>query len=82
MKSVYLSIIVICAAAGTCFAQEESDSNRVDENGLKQGYWINRYADGVVMYQGYFITDCLARLMKRYHKNCNSKLTFIFFSNN
>ena len=68
--------------AGNCFSQIEGDSNRVDEKGLKQGFWVVNYPDSGMMYQGYFIDDRPAKLMKRYHKNGEIKLTFIFFDNN
>ncbi|PCH91236.1 MAG: hypothetical protein COB85_09350 [Bacteroidetes bacterium] len=82
MKRIYLSILVICLVTGISFSQTDSDSNQVNEKGLKQGFWVKYYPEGSLLYEGYFIDDRPARLMKRYHKNGAIKSNFIFYDNN
>ena len=61
-------------------AQSEGDSiNQVGPNGLKQGFWLKKYKNGKVAYQGYFKDDRPVRLLTRYYENGDLKSSFIYY---
>lgn len=63
-----ITILLAClsmAASG----QQPADSNRTDQQGRKQGYWIKRYPNKVVMYSGTFKNDKPVGEFRRYYEN-------------
>ena len=64
-------ILLFCMGFVIMVSQAQNNSstdsiNQTDKQGLKQGFWIKKYPNGNIMYQGYFIDDKPAKLMKRF----------------
>ena len=80
-------ILLFCMGFVIMVSQAQNNSstdsiNQTDKQGLKQGFWIKKYPNGNIMYQGYFIDDKPAKLMKRFYENGEIKSTFLFYNNN
>jgi antitoxin component YwqK of YwqJK toxin-antitoxin module len=54
----------VCAAS-----QVDTQINKTDPQGRKQGHWIKRYPDETIMYEGIFINDHPVGEFKRYFEN-------------
>jgi len=54
------------------------DVNKVDKNGLKQGFWKKVYPNGVVAYEVYFKDDKPTGTHKRYHENGKLMAKLVF----
>lgn len=59
-------ILVMCLDAS---AQEKI--NQTDNNGNKQGYWVKKYPNGCLMYEGYFTDNKPVGEFKRYDEEGN-----------
>lgn len=55
--------------------------NTVDDKGLKQGHWIQKYSNGIIKYDGYFRDDRPVKLMRKYYENGKIKSSFIYYDN-
>jgi len=48
------------------------EKNKIDDNGLKQGYWEYYYPDGnLLFYKGSYLNDNMNGLWEFYHPNGN-----------
>jgi hypothetical protein len=50
-------------------AQTDTVFNQLVDNGLKQGFWRKRYANGKPAYSAYFVDDKPLGVLVRYHEN-------------
>lgn len=69
---MYIRISIIAsllAISSLVFCQSESEINKTDQSGLKQGHWIKKYPDNSVMYDGFFKNDHPVGAFKRYYEN-------------
>ena len=83
MRIVIGTILALCVTCGAILAQTAGDSiNQVDAQGLKQGYWIKKYRNGKVAYEGHFKDDRPVTLLARYYENGDIKSTFVYYDNN
>jgi antitoxin component YwqK of YwqJK toxin-antitoxin module len=72
---IFFSLLAITTIA-TC--QTETEINRTDQQGKKQGHWIKKYPDGTVMYDGFFKDDHPAGEFRRYYENSILKSLLIY----
>ena len=66
---MYLRITAACLLAALSVladAQTDTQVNRTDEKGKKQGPWIRKYPNGNIQYEGYFRDDHPVGEFKRY----------------
>lgn len=64
------------------FSQTDSIVNYTDINGMKQGYWVKKDANGQKVYEGYFKNNIPYGEMKRYHSNGILKAKMVFDKKN
>lgn len=61
MRVLFFSLIIGCSLSAIAqnVGQEGSDTilNYRDINGLRQGRWVQKYYNGMVQYDGYFVDD-------------------------
>lgn len=50
-------------------AQKTDTLNYMDANGKKQGYWIQKYENGNIKFEGYFKNNVPVGIVKKYHEN-------------
>jgi antitoxin component YwqK of YwqJK toxin-antitoxin module len=72
---IIFSLLAISTIA-TC--QTETEINRTDQQGKKQGHWIKKYPDGTVMYDGFFKDDHPAGEFRRYYENSILKSLLVY----
>jgi len=63
-----LLVISICAKS-----QTETILNKTDSQGKKQGHWIKKYPNEIIMYDGYFKDDHPVGEFKRYYEDKSLK---------
>lgn len=78
-----LIIMVFVASPEIAFLQAISDKgdtvfNKVDENGLKHGYWKKYYPNGNLFYSGFFKDDKPVGILKRYYESGSLKAIMNF----
>ena len=59
-------------------SQTDSIVNYTDINGMKQGYWVKKDANGQKIYEGYFKNNIPYGEMRRYHANGVLKAIMVF----
>jgi len=79
MNLKIFTIISIFAVASIVNCQTNTDFNKTDSLGRKQGYWIIRYPNGNIHYEGFFKNDHPAGEIKRYYDD-QSINSVMFFS--
>jgi len=87
MKSLFI-ILIFISLPGIAFLQTNSNINdtlfnKVDKNGLKQGYWKKYYHTGNLKYSGLFKDDKPVGEFSRYFEsgNLKAKMNFDTLSN-
>jgi len=81
----FLIILVLAASPGIACLQTISDKsdtvfNKVDDNGLKQGFWKKYYPNGKINYSGFFKDNKPVGTLKRYYESGNLKAIMNFDS--
>jgi antitoxin component YwqK of YwqJK toxin-antitoxin module len=79
LKIFIISILLLSASAALC--QPGSDINRSDQQGRKQGKWIKKYPNDVVMYEGFFKDDYPVGELKRYYEDSKLKSALVYSDN-
>jgi antitoxin component YwqK of YwqJK toxin-antitoxin module len=69
-----LLAISVCAAS-----QADTQINKIDQQGRKQGHWIKKYPNETIMYEGIFKDDHPVGEFKRYFENKSLK-SMLFYS--
>jgi antitoxin component YwqK of YwqJK toxin-antitoxin module len=65
MKRI-ISVTLLLILFLTSQAQSADTLNIIDSAGRKQGYWIRRYPDNKIMYEGFFVNDKPTGEFRRY----------------
>jgi antitoxin component YwqK of YwqJK toxin-antitoxin module len=73
-----LTAIISILLSFSCMAQ--NDLNKTDQKGLKQGKWVKKYPNQVVMYEGFFKDDHPVGEFKRYYED-NTLRSLLIYSN-
>jgi antitoxin component YwqK of YwqJK toxin-antitoxin module len=81
----FLIIMVLVASPEIAFLQTISNKgdtvfNKVDENGLKHGFWKKYYPNGNLNYSGFFKDDKPVGTLKRYYESGSLKAIMNFDS--
>ena len=81
----YLIIVFLIASPEITFLQTISNKgdtvfNKVDENGLKHGFWKKYYPNGNLFYSGFFKDDKPVGTLKRYYESGRLKAIMNFDS--
>jgi antitoxin component YwqK of YwqJK toxin-antitoxin module len=69
MKLKYIIAILIFLLPASLICQTTTGLNKSDATGKKQGYWVKKYPDGAVMYEGLFIDNYPEGVLKRYNQD-------------
>jgi antitoxin component YwqK of YwqJK toxin-antitoxin module len=76
LKIIIIASLITLSSIATC--QTETDLNKTDQEGKKQGHWIRRYPDKNIMYDGYFKNNHPVGEFKRYYENQAIKSLLIY----
>lgn len=76
LYKILLAIIIPTAVAG----QPVADINHTDESGKKQGRWVRRYPNNVIMYDGIFKDDYPEGEFKRYYENGTQQSVLTYYN--
>ena len=76
LKIITLALLLANSAMATC--QTETESNKSDQQGRKQGHWIKKYPNENVMYEGFFKDDHPVGEFRRYYEDRTLKSILIF----
>lgn len=74
-------LILLILFPVTISGQTETDFNKTDNTGKKQGRWIKKNPEGNILYDGYFKDDKPVGEFKRYYPDNTLKSVLIFSSN-
>jgi antitoxin component YwqK of YwqJK toxin-antitoxin module len=78
MKLKTILIACLLAISLCASSQNETTINKTDTRGKKQGPWIKKYPDEIIMYDGYFKDDHPVGEFKRYFENQSLKSILIY----
>jgi antitoxin component YwqK of YwqJK toxin-antitoxin module len=76
-----LKIIItasLLAISTMAICQTETDLNKTDPQGRKQGHWIKKYSNESIIYEGYFKDNHPVGEFKRYYENKILKSQLIY----
>lgn len=77
-----VTIVSLLAISLLANGQSASDKNQTDQQGRKQGHWIKKYPNEVVMYDGFFVNDSPVGEFRRYYENKVLKSLLIYSADN
>lgn len=78
MNIKIIAVAFLMAFSSAAFCQTETDLNKTDQQGKKQGHWVKRYPDKSIMYDGYFKNNHPVGEFKRYYENQTVKSLLIY----
>jgi antitoxin component YwqK of YwqJK toxin-antitoxin module len=78
MRLKIFIIFSLCAISAFAACQIETETNKTDMQGRKQGHWIKKYPNESVMYDGFFKDDHPVGEFKRYYENKKLKSLLIY----
>ncbi|MCX6255637.1 MAG: toxin-antitoxin system YwqK family antitoxin [Bacteroidia bacterium] len=76
LKIVTIAYLLAISAMATC--QTETEINKTDQQGRKQGHWIKKYPNESNMYDGFFKDNHPVGEFKRYFENKTLKSLLIY----
>lgn len=79
LKIITIASLLAISATATC--QTETEINKTDQQGRKQGHWIKKYPDKSIMYDGVFKDDHPVGEFRRYYENNTLKSLLIYNDN-
>jgi antitoxin component YwqK of YwqJK toxin-antitoxin module len=79
LKILTITCLLAISAHATC--QVETEINKTDPQGKKQGHWIKKYPNENIMYDGFFKNDHPVGEFKRYYENSTIKSLLIYNEN-
>jgi len=79
LKIFTISSLLTISAIAVC--QTDTAINKTDQQGKKQGHWIKKYPNQVVMYDGFFNNNVPVGEFKRYNEN-STLLSILIFNDN
>ncbi|TAL62257.1 MAG: hypothetical protein EPN88_13535 [Bacteroidetes bacterium] len=71
----------LLAISSIAFCQTDTVLNKTDKQGKKQGHWIKKYPNQVVMYDGFFKENIPVGEFKRYYEN-STLMSILVFNDN
>ena len=78
MNLKILIIFSLLAISGVSISQVDTEINKTDQQGRKQGHWIKKYPNENVMYDGFFKDDHPVGEFRRYYDNTTIKSVLIY----
>jgi antitoxin component YwqK of YwqJK toxin-antitoxin module len=66
LKIFTLALLIVISPMALC--QSASELNKSDQQGRKQGHWIKKYPNQIVMYDGFFKNDNPVGEFRRYYE--------------
>jgi antitoxin component YwqK of YwqJK toxin-antitoxin module len=76
-----LTLVLLAVILSFSFLNAQETINQTDANGLKQGHWIGKYANGTIRYEGSFSNDKPVGSWKRFHANGKLNAVLYHFPN-
>ena len=63
-------VLILAMSLLSVLSQAQQDTvNQLDKAGRKTGYWVAKYPEGQIMYEGYFLHDQPVGVLNRYYPN-------------
>ena len=78
LKLITITFLVAISSLAQC--QTVSEINITDKEGRKQGHWIKKYPNDIVMYDGFFRDDHPVGEFRRYYENKTLKSLLVYSS--
>ena len=78
MKLKIIPIFLLLTISTIAAGQTQTDLNKTDQQGRKQGHWIKKYPNGNILYEGTFKNDKPVGEFKRYNSNNTLKSVLIY----
>jgi antitoxin component YwqK of YwqJK toxin-antitoxin module len=78
MKLNILLIVTLLIISPLIKCQTETDINKTDQNGKKQGLWIKTFPNKSIMYEGHFKNGHPVNEFRRYYENSTLRSLLIF----
>ena len=78
LKIFTIASFLAISAIASC--QTETEINKTDQQGRKQGHWIKKYPNENIMYDGFFKDDHPVGEFRRYYENKTLKSLLIYSS--
>lgn len=82
MKTKIILIFMMLAVSAVSAGQQQTDLNKTDQQGRKQGQWIKKYPNGNIMYEGTFRNDKPVGEFRRYNTDKSLKSVLIYSTDN
>jgi antitoxin component YwqK of YwqJK toxin-antitoxin module len=76
LKIITIASLLAISAMATC--QTETEINKTDKHGRKQGHWIKKYLNESIMYDGFFKDDHPVGEFRRYYEDKTLKSLLIY----
>lgn len=71
-------LLIFLSLAESLYAQQQPELNKTDQQGRKQGYWVKKYPNGNIMYEGTFRDDKPVGEFKRYDPDKSLKSVLVY----
>ena len=78
MYCKFITIILLLGISAGSNCQIPNNINQMDAKGEKQGYWIKKYPDGQILYEGSFRNNKPVGEFKRYYEDGNLKSVLMY----
>jgi antitoxin component YwqK of YwqJK toxin-antitoxin module len=75
-----ITLIFLLTVSYKASGQPETEINKTDQQGRKQGHWIKKYPNQSLLYDGHFKDDHPVGEFKRYYENNTLKSLLIYSS--
>lgn len=80
MNLKIITIACLFAISAMAICQTETEINKTDQQGRKQGHWIKKYPSENIMYDGFFKDDHPVGEFRRYYEDKTLKSLLIYSS--
>src|SRR5665811_1832943 len=80
MNLKIFTIVCFLAVSVIATCQTDSQINKTDQQGRKQGHWIKRYPNENILYDGFFKDDHPVGEFKRFFENQSLKSILLYSS--
>jgi antitoxin component YwqK of YwqJK toxin-antitoxin module len=78
MKQNPILILLLTLFSSIAAGQMPSDTNKTDQQGRKQGYWVKRYPNKVIMYTATFRNDKPVGEFRRYSEDSKLRSVLVY----
>lgn len=78
MYCKFITIILLLGISAGSNCQIPNNINQMDAKGEKQGYWIKKYPDGQILYEGSFRNNKPVGEFKRYYEDGSLKSVLMY----